>query len=522
MGGLQQVGGQAAPEQGDGAAPAHLGQAFQGPEFHQTQAAGRGTGIPELVETDFAAMVVAAAVGMQMAQGFADQTAMVAAGVVGATAVIGLLQGPVGQLQIKDRASGLVGPWRLGGRTHAGAAEQVGQRRVVLPVAQDAHQPGRPAEEGMVGQVGSTPEQVVAATGALLAATGRRLPAAQALGGAGLLQQGHPAVVIGPAMADRQIDLEHTGIGRQPQHLPVAIGIHRQHTAEPRRRQLAQAVGHGLQQRFQRAAGEGRQEQLPTVGADFEGEHLAWQRRRHVLQRQTQAGRSRRSAELPQRLLQGPGRRPPGDRAPGRIAVIVRIADLIGIGAQRHSPDPPLAIEGIAQGQRFELDPQALAELRQPGLALISRQLGAAQPRLAGPGPAHGGAALPPGDQAQGPAGIHLAVVTLARAVQHRAAGPGTELQLLAEATGDRQLGGAVGGDAPLGPLGLERHEGGLTAEGQLDAGLGQPGFGGPGCGFHPGHRPGVTQWEPRCTLAQARAAPSRSARRTRGSSDHC
>ena len=65
------------------AAPAHVGQALQGPEFHQPEAAGRRPGVPELVEADFAAVVVAAAVGMEMAQGFADQAPMVAEGFVG-------------------------------------------------------------------------------------------------------------------------------------------------------------------------------------------------------------------------------------------------------------------------------------------------------------------------------------------------------------------------------------------------------------------------------------------------------
>ena len=45
---------------------------------------------------------------------------------------------------------------------------------MVLEVAQDSHQPGRPTEQGVALQVGTAPEQVIAAAGAALAARRRR------------------------------------------------------------------------------------------------------------------------------------------------------------------------------------------------------------------------------------------------------------------------------------------------------------------------------------------------------------
>ena len=126
---------------------------------------------------------------MKVTQGFPDHAPLVGAGFVRAAAVIGLLEGSVGQFQIEVVAGCLIGPWGLGGRTHAGAAEQIGEGRMVLPVAEDARQPAWPPEEGMLLQAGAAPEEVVAAAGALLTAIKGLLPAAQPHPFAGPLQQ---------------------------------------------------------------------------------------------------------------------------------------------------------------------------------------------------------------------------------------------------------------------------------------------------------------------------------------------
>ena len=80
MGGLQQMHGQGAPEQGDGVGPAGLRQGLQGPKFQQPLAACGPGRVPELVEADLAAVGVAAAVGVQVAQGFADRHPLVPRG----------------------------------------------------------------------------------------------------------------------------------------------------------------------------------------------------------------------------------------------------------------------------------------------------------------------------------------------------------------------------------------------------------------------------------------------------------
>ena len=76
----------------------------------------------------------------------------------------------------------------------------------------------------MLVQAGAAQQQVVAAAGALRAFP-LLLPAAQTDRCTGLLQQLDPARVLVPAVADRQVHLQHAGIGGEPQHLPMLIGI---------------------------------------------------------------------------------------------------------------------------------------------------------------------------------------------------------------------------------------------------------------------------------------------------------
>ena len=356
---------------------------------------------------------------------------------------------------------------------------------MVLPVAQDPHQPGGPAEKGMPRQVGATPEQMVAAAGAERPAAGAGLPAAQPHHRAELLEQLQPTVVVGPAVAHRQVDLEHTRIGRQAQHLPVGHRIHRQDAAEPRRRQIGlrlgrraigrQAVGDRLQQKLQGAADQRWQEQLPALGIDLQGEHLARNRLRHVLQRQAKTRRPGGAGELPQLLGQLPRGGQPADRGLLRIDRLSPRLRLRERGAQRHRPRPPQRIERIPQRQRLEGDPQLPPQPLQPGGALLGAGQAAPQSRLAGLRPAHRRPTAGTADQAQGPAGVHLALVALARTEHQRAAGPGPLLQLPGQTPGHLQLGGTIGGHTPLGADRIEGHHRRFAAEGELDAGTLQP-----------------------------------------------
>ena len=98
---------------------------------------------------------------MEVAQGFADRHPLVALGQA--------CEHLVGELQVEPGGAALIGPGRLGGGPHRIAAEQIGQAGVLLPKAQQAHQPGGPAEEGVQLQAGAAPKQVVAAAAAFLA-----------------------------------------------------------------------------------------------------------------------------------------------------------------------------------------------------------------------------------------------------------------------------------------------------------------------------------------------------------------
>ena len=135
----------------------------------------------------------------------------------------------------------------------------------MLPVTQHPHQPGGPGEKRIAGQVRAAPEQVVASPRALLLPCGCQLPTAQPQGASGQLQTPQPAVVIPPAMAHRQVDLQHAWIGGQAQHLPAIVQIAGQHAPQARGRQAAKAVSHGLQQGHQGMAQQGRQKQIPLA-----------------------------------------------------------------------------------------------------------------------------------------------------------------------------------------------------------------------------------------------------------------
>ena len=84
--------------------------------------------------------------------------------------------GPVGHLaegdlQFVERVvARLVDARRLAGRADEQAGEEIGQRRVVLPVADQAAQQVGPAQERAVGRRGAAEHDVVAAAGADMAA----------------------------------------------------------------------------------------------------------------------------------------------------------------------------------------------------------------------------------------------------------------------------------------------------------------------------------------------------------------
>ena len=98
----EQMGCERVPEQRDGRHPLRARQRFNGAKLDEPAAAALGVDVPEFVEADLAAVGVAGGVGVEVAERFAEQRAVVAGGE--------LVEKLVGHLEIVERAGALVGP----------------------------------------------------------------------------------------------------------------------------------------------------------------------------------------------------------------------------------------------------------------------------------------------------------------------------------------------------------------------------------------------------------------------------
>ncbi len=98
---------QAPPEVCDSGHPRSSWESFHSTELYQPPAASIEGEVPEFIEADFAAVSVPGGVRMEVAQGFANQLAMIARGE--------LFKELVGHLQIIESPSGLVWARGLGG-----------------------------------------------------------------------------------------------------------------------------------------------------------------------------------------------------------------------------------------------------------------------------------------------------------------------------------------------------------------------------------------------------------------------
>ena len=93
---------------------------------------------------------------------------------------------------------------------------------MVLPKTKDGCQPCRAAEERIDLQPRPTPKKMVAAASPLREVPSRLLPRSQAGGFAACRHRFDPFRIFVPTGACGKIDLEHAGIGRQPQRDPLA------------------------------------------------------------------------------------------------------------------------------------------------------------------------------------------------------------------------------------------------------------------------------------------------------------
>ena len=136
--------------------------------------AGRAVGRIELVDADLGAVGVAGDIDQQVAQQPVDQPGQRRRALAG--------RGHLRQrdLQLVERVvARLVDARRLAGRADEQAGEQVGQRRVALPVQDQALQQVGPAQERAVVRRRAADHDVVAAAGAGVPAVDHELVGAE-------------------------------------------------------------------------------------------------------------------------------------------------------------------------------------------------------------------------------------------------------------------------------------------------------------------------------------------------------
>ena len=174
-GGVPEPGDQGADQQLLGERHPRVGGHLEAAELDEAEAAGGAVGGVELVDADLGAVGVAGDVDEQVAQQAVDQPR--GGGVAGAR------RRHLGErdLELVERVvAGLVDARGLGGRADEEAGEEVGDRRVALPVQDEAAQQVGAAQERAVEGGGAADDDVVAAAGAGVLAVDHELVGAEA------------------------------------------------------------------------------------------------------------------------------------------------------------------------------------------------------------------------------------------------------------------------------------------------------------------------------------------------------
>ncbi|MCY1214496.1 hypothetical protein D9M72_263100 [compost metagenome] len=224
VGRVPEAGDQRADQQLLRDAHARMRRHLEGAQFQQAEAAGAGVGRVELVDAELAAVRVARHVDQDVAQRAVDQPR----GHVLAVdlAVLGdFLQR---NFELVDLVvARFVHARRLAGRADEHAREQVAQRRVVVPVQQQAGQQLGPAQERAVGGRGAAHHEVVAAAGAGVAAVGHELLGRQARLERGVVEELGVVDQFLPVVGRVDVDFDHARVGRHGQHLQARIARRR-------------------------------------------------------------------------------------------------------------------------------------------------------------------------------------------------------------------------------------------------------------------------------------------------------
>ena len=119
--------------------------------------------------------------------------------------------------------AGFVHARGLAGRANEHAAEQVAQRRVVVPVQKQAGQQFGATQERAVGRRGATHHHMVTAAGAGVAAIGHEFFCGQARLESGLVQKLGVRHQFAPVVRGVDVDFDDAGIGRDLQEFQARI-----------------------------------------------------------------------------------------------------------------------------------------------------------------------------------------------------------------------------------------------------------------------------------------------------------
>ena len=186
-------------------------------QLQQPESSAQRVGTVELVDAELGPVGVAGDVGQQVAQRPVDRPGPV----LGVGQPVDLGERDL-QL-VQGLGTSLVHPRRLAGRADEPAGEQVRQRRMVLPVGQQADQQIGPAEQWRLHRLRATQGEMVAAAGsAVPSVDGEGLGAEPMLAGdrvqaVGQLRQ------LGPGRRRVHVDLDHPRIGSDHQGLDPRV-----------------------------------------------------------------------------------------------------------------------------------------------------------------------------------------------------------------------------------------------------------------------------------------------------------
>src|SRR6266568_8383836 len=112
---------------------------------------------------------------------------------------------------------------RLAGRANEQAREEIGQRRMPLPVQHQALQQIRPAQERRVLWAGAADHDVIAAAGAGVAAVDQEPAGAEAYLAGILIEPDGDVDRLAPILCRLDVDLDHTGVRRDLDDLDARI-----------------------------------------------------------------------------------------------------------------------------------------------------------------------------------------------------------------------------------------------------------------------------------------------------------